>query len=362
MACLTEFTDQVSTAIYKEYERRAESEKARTYLGASVIGKECARALWYAFRWANYEKFEGRMLRLFQTGHLAEPRFTDDLRSIGADVQEVDAATGKQFGYVGHGGHARGHADGIATGIPGGGKKQHIVEYKTHSSKSFEKLKRLGVKKAKPEHYAQMTWYMGKAGLDRALYLAVNKDNEELHSERIEFDPVEFARIEARFDAIIFAGEPPSKISEDPHYYLCGWCVHKGVCHTDQVPQKTCRSCCHSTPEREGDGRWSCAKHGPEIPVEFQRKGCGNHLPLPFLLTYARPVDAGEGWVEFQRKDDASKHFIVKDEATALPGDMHLNKFIYTSAEISAAKDHRAICDEVIADMRNAYPGSKLVG
>lgn len=361
MVKLTEHVDPIVAAIYQAYEEAGSKELSRTYLGASVIGKDCERALWYSFRWCGSEKFSGRMYRLFQTGHLAEHRFTADLRSIGATVHEIDQQTGKQFRFVGHGGHAAGHADGMATGIPGGGRKWHIVEYKTHSEKSFEKLKQAGVKKAKPEHYAQMTWYMGKAQLDRALYLACNKNNDELHSERIEFDPAEFARIEARFDRIIFAQEPPAKLSDDPKFYKCGWCAHANVCHGNQVPPPSCRTCVHATPERDGDGRWSCAKHGPEIPKEFQRTGCGNHLPLPFLLTYAAPVDAGDSWIEFMRKDNG-KTFIVKDAATPLPGDMGNHPFIYTSAEISAAKDHHAICDEVIADLRSQFPGATLVG
>ena len=361
MGNLTDLPNPIVEAIYAHYKKTGDAEQSRTYLGASAIGKECSRALWYSFRWASKETFDGRLYRLFQTGHLAEPRFTADLRGIGATVYEVDPANGKQFGFVGHGGHARGHMDGCATGIPTGGAKWHVLEYKTHSAKSFATLKSKGVKLAKPEHYAQVTWYMGKSGMDRALYLAVNKDTDELYAERIEFDPLEFARIEARFDTIIFAAEPPAKLSTDPKFYLCGWCDHKAVCHGDQVPKVSCRTCCHSTPEREGDGRWSCAKHGPEIPIHAQRTGCGNHLPLPYLLTYAYPVDAGDGWVMFERKDTQAR-FIVKDEATPLPGPLPLEKFIYSSQEISAAQDHRIICDPVVEDLKTQFPDARIVG
>ena len=105
MPDIADFTDPVVAAIYEQYEKRGETEKARTYLGASVIGKECKRALWYSFRWAGTESFDGRMLRLFQTGHLAEPRFVADLRSIGATVWDCDPATGKQFGFSHFGGN-----------------------------------------------------------------------------------------------------------------------------------------------------------------------------------------------------------------------------------------------------------------
>lgn len=357
MADISDSVDPLVAEIYAAYEKSGEAEKARTYLGASIIGRECKRALWYAFRWASKERFDGRMLRLFQSGHLAEPRFVADLRAIGATVYDVDPATGKQFGFQDHGGHARGHMDGCAKGIPGGGTKWHVLEFKTHASKSFAELRKKGVKAAKPEHYVQMMWYMGKSGMSRALYLAVNKDTDELYSERIEFDPVEFERTQARFESIIFAGEPPAKLSEDPKFYLCNWCAHSAVCHGHKVPDLTCRSCVHSTPERHGDARWSCSLHPDKnvssIPVEIQRVGCPQHLPLPFLLTYATPVDAGDGWIQFQRKDNGRMFYVGKQAAGDVP--------VFSSAEIAAARDHRAICDQSIEEIRTTFDAS-IVG
>lgn len=387
MADISKHTDPLVAAIYEQYEITGNKEPARTYLGASQIGKECERALWYSFRWAAREQFDGRMFRLFQTGHLAEPRFVADLRAIGVEIHDVDPATGRQFGFKDHGGHMKGHMDGAATGVPMGGKKWHVVEFKTHSEKSFDKLKKDGVKKAKPEHHAQMTWYMGKAGLERALYLAVNKNTDELYSERIEFDPVEFAKIQAKADRIIFSQTPPPRLSEDPKFYICGWCPSNAVCHGGRTPALTCRSCVHITPERDGDGRWSCAKHKADVPVDFQRTGCDQHLPLPFLVTYADPIDAGESWLHFKRKDNGAE-FIVTTEATANVGICSVcgqaqqattsgttcpnghggahsltDDFPrYTSREISAAADHRAIGDTTITSLRNQFPGAQIVG
>jgi hypothetical protein len=234
------------------------------------------------------------------------------------------------------------------------------LEFKTHSAKSFATLKKDGVQKAKPEHYAQMMWYMGQSDLERALYLAVNKDTDELYSERIKFDKVAFERIQVKAESIIFSPTPPERISNDPKFYQCNWCDHKDVCHGHRVPQVSCRTCVHSTPEREGEGRWSCAKAGADssIPLDVQRKGCAEHLPLPFLLTYAEPMDAGEGWIEFTRKDNG-EFFVV-----ATPGATHPYPHfpIYTTHEIAAAKDHRAICDPELEKLKTQFPGSRIVG
>lgn len=347
-------TSPIVAAIYQQYEKREALEQSRTYLGASAIGQECERRLWYGFRQIAREKFEGRMLRLFQTGHLSEPRFVADLRSIGAEVYDVNPADGKQFGFVGTAGHMRGHMDGCARDIPTGGRKWHVLEFKTHSAKSFAELKKKGVRLAKPVHYAQMLWYMGKSGMDRALYLAVNKDTDELYAERIEFDAVEFAKLEAKAERIVYAATPPARLSDDPKFYLCNICSMKGVCHEMRPPALSCRTCVHSTPEADGDGRWSCMK-APEgrnssIPIHVQRTGCPQHLPLPFLITWAEAHDAGDGWIEFVRRDNG-RHFVIAAQGVVAPPTL-TGEPTYSSAEISAAQDHRVICDEFVDSCR----------
>ena len=55
-------------AIYRKFETN-HVESSRAHLGASMIGRECNRALWYGFRWATVPNFPGRVLRLFKRGH-----------------------------------------------------------------------------------------------------------------------------------------------------------------------------------------------------------------------------------------------------------------------------------------------------
>ncbi len=127
-------------AIYKLHERT--DEKPRPYLGGSQIGESCERRLWYSFRWVFPEEFEGRILRLFETGHREEARVIAELRAIGCEVLTEDPKTGKQYRYSHLGGHFSGGLDGVIKGLPDAPKTWHLGEIKTHNARSYKDLER----------------------------------------------------------------------------------------------------------------------------------------------------------------------------------------------------------------------------
>jgi hypothetical protein len=300
-------------AIYKWHE---ENERKTTRfsrrLGASIIGHECDRYLWFSFRWCFRASFDGRMLRLFKTGHLAEPRFVEELRGIGCEVHEVDETTGNQIEATAIGGHFIDKLDAVILGLPEAKKTWHVGEFKTFggtesTSKDFEKLSESGVKKAKPLHYAQCQVGMGLTKMDRALYLAVKKATDELYSERIEFNSKEFKAIMTRAERIIKSNAPPERCTTRADDFRCKLCDASPLCWGTgetalPVPVKSCRTCCHATPEMDGDGRWSCKIHG-----ELQECDCDQHLVLPQLISFADPIDAGDDWIKFENRKDKAQ-------------------------------------------------------
>jgi hypothetical protein len=216
-------------AIYAAYKTKGDAEPPRKYLGCSELGHPCERLLWYKFHIGVKESFDGRMYRLFDTGNHAEARFVADLRAIGCTVHEV-GEDGKQFALSAFDGQLSGHMDGCVLGVPEAPKTWHVCEFKTHNNKSFNKLVKDGVAKTKPQHYCQMQMYMGLSGMTRALYLAVNKDNDELYSERVRFNKQEFDALMARADRIIHSTVQPERISEREDYYECSWCPAHSIC------------------------------------------------------------------------------------------------------------------------------------
>ena len=300
MTMLPKPQHSTTSAIFAQYERMAER-GGRPHLGASEIGHECERYLWLSFRWTKDAIFEGRMLRLFATGNQQESRLVADLRSIGCTVSDADQ-DGQQWRYSAIGGHFGGSMDAAVLGIPEAPKTWHVAEFKTSNTKGFAALTKSGVKRTKPQHYAQMQMYMGWSGMDRALYMVVCKDTDELYSERIEFDRAYFEQMLARAKRIINDQAPGVKMLADS--YSCKYCRFQQVCHGTEAPQVNCRTCCHSTPEQTGNGTWSCARDKQDMTTSNQRKGCADHRHIPQLLEqFAEVIDApGDNVIRYTNK------------------------------------------------------------
>lgn len=253
---------------------RGEESPFRSHLGASILGRDCAREIWYSFRWTTRPHFDGRMLRLFNRGHLEEPRMIALITMIGCEVWSV-TKKGKQYRVGGHFGHAGGSLDAVIRGIPECPNEPLLGEFKTHSEKSFDKLKEQGVIRAKWEHFVQMQYYMGHMGLNGALYMAVNKNTDELHAELVAYDHTQFLRYQERAKMLIEAANPPPRISQDKTFFKCKFCDHKEVCHGNKQPEKTCRSCVSSIVRENGE--WFCTEYGTILTKEEQEQACDEY-------------------------------------------------------------------------------------
>lgn len=240
----------------------------RSHMGMSTLGEECDRKLYLAFRWCGREKFSGRMQRLFQVGHLAEPRFIEYLEAIGFTVYQHDT-NGKQFRVSGVNGHYGGSCDGVATreGMT------FLLEFKTSGTGAgFDGVVKKGVKGHKPKHWIQMCQYGRKMRISHALYLIENKNDSDLTIEIAELDHTVGERAEARADRII-NGALPAKFASSPAHSVCKYCPMAGICHRGEAIEKNCRSCIHSKPVE--DAQWFCGHWGAVIPKETIPAGCG---------------------------------------------------------------------------------------
>lgn len=299
------------------------SDEPRTHLGASLIGHECSRYLWYVFRWCVNEEFSGRMYRLFERGHLEEMRFVKWLEGIGCRVETdyfsenrlcLDSTTGEyfilpkneihlayddvsdnpahvhyakflgikipQFTVSGVNGHFGGSMDGLVLLPPEYGIDGPVIlEGKTMLTGSpFNNLRKNGVLLEKPQHFDQQSVYGYKTGIKHAVYICTNKNNDDLHLEVIELDHERGKQCELKAERIINSQEPPFKLSPNKTFFKCTYCAARSICHEGAIPLKNCRSCIHSHAVENKE--WFCDKWGMNIPKEHIKDGCGEHYPI----------------------------------------------------------------------------------
>jgi CRISPR/Cas system-associated exonuclease Cas4 (RecB family) len=253
--------DKASIELYEEKEHRK-------HLGASIIGAECDRQLWYTFRWAKMPEYPGRLLRLFNRGKREEQPLMNLLDKMGfaiANNQQRVSDIDKHFG---------GSVDAIAE-LNG---TVYVVEFKTSGTgRKFNELRKDGVIKAKFQHYVQMCIYGYYLDCNKGIYIAVNKNDDDIHLEVVDLDFNLANEYIKRAEVIIGSPDPLKKISEDPNYYICSTCTFKQICHNGQTPEKNCRSCKMSSACE--DGQWFCGQWNNYIPADFIKQGCDQWEP-----------------------------------------------------------------------------------
>jgi len=279
--------------------RGAQPQEQREHLGASVIGHACERYLWNVFRWAAAPSFNGRTLRLFDRGRREEAVVVEELRGIGVELHVEE--NGEQIRVHDKSGHFGGSVDGIGLGFSEGPKSWAILEVKTHNAKSFTEMRKLGVAESKPQHYAQMQTYMGLLKVERALYFAVNKDNDEIYTEWVHFDKDAFDHYAARAKRVLDAKTPPAKLSDDPAHWQCKGCQFFSLCHEQKVADVNCRTCCHASPVEAG--AWRCQLRNELRNKGKQAEACDSHLFIPALVPFGEATDGGESFIEYRHKE-----------------------------------------------------------
>src|SRR6202035_3231827 len=225
-------------------------DKRRDHLGASIIAADCARQVWYNFRWVKQEIFDGRMLRLFERGHQEEAKFIAVLRGIGFVIEPIDVATGEQHRIYGIMGHYGGSTDAKAV-MPWFPELPILCEFKTHNTKSFTYLVEKKLALAKPQHYGQMCSYGKGLGLKYGLYCAINKNDDDYYFELVELNWKYGQSLENKAWDTITAKVPPSRISDQPSFWKCKFCTYNAICHEGEPVEINCRSC-RNAEAREG--------------------------------------------------------------------------------------------------------------
>lgn len=356
MAALNSYIDPTLAAIDSAIEQ-SQSKDVRPYLGMSSIGKPCDRALWLGFRWAKEPCFNAQTIKRFEDGHYGEELQAKRLQMVeGITLTVLDESTGQQYGFSSIGDHFKGHMDGAIIGLLQAPKTWHVWEHKQVDQKKFDKLNKLkmevGEKNALEKwdeiYYAQAICYMGFTGMKRHYLTCSTPGGRDTTSVRTNENPAAFERLMHKAQRIVTAAEPPPRISDDPAWFQCRFCEFKDLCHGTAAPITTCRTCCHATPELDGNARWTCARHQTDLEKEAQHEGCQAHLFIPALLSnWAAVVDASlpGNWVQYEHKDTGR---LFKNG---------LRDECFQSIEIHAVADKQALTDETVQEIRQGFDG-----
>lgn len=212
------------SAIDKAIEERAESHASRSYMGLSGIGEECDRKLWYSYHQPR-KTTDARVNRIFDTGNMFEDLVIKWLKEAGFKIYEPPK--GEQFG--GSDEMLAWHIDGVIEGLPES-SKPHLLEIKSAKDSSFKKFQKEGCEKANINYFVQCLTYMEKEGLERALFIVVNKDTQELYMERIKASKMEARGYIERARDIAKSEIEPSRKYKNSAFFKCKFCDWREEC------------------------------------------------------------------------------------------------------------------------------------
>ena len=286
----------------------------RTHLGASVIGDDCQRKLWYNFRWITKPKFEPRVKRLLNRGQREEERIVEYLRGIGCTVNQFNPAYRLLYNEQGDKkytvaciedlNHAmisvdvsddpyhikqandlgvtypmqysvseiEGHFAGLCDGkgylpVRYGIEEEILFEFKTANEKSFNSLVKNGMQADKPLHYAQCCTYGYLMKINYVCYVCACKNDDRLYFEILPLNHKTGEMQVLKADRIIKSVEPLPRLFENPTYWICKACDCFPVCHGNAEPEKNCRSCKWAEPAK--GKQWVCNKHKQIVSDEI---------------------------------------------------------------------------------------------
>ena len=317
MATINYSVDPTLAALDALHTQASSHDAPRRYLGASLIGQECARRIWFSFRWALPRSFPATSYRAIQDGHRGEAQMAGWLRTVpGIELWTTDPDDPQRpIGFVACSGHFRGHLDGIISGLYQAPKTPHVWEHKVCNETKWAKLVKLiqqhGEKAAlalwDAVYYAQAQVYMHQMDLTRHYLTVGTPGNRQLVSCRTEYRAQAAKVLLKKAEQIITADRPPLKISDNPTWWQCKTCDYYALCHGAALPAVNCRTCAHSTARLDQSRPWTCERK--QSAITGDQAGCHHHAFHPDLLANhaeAIAADTKTGMITFRRKSDGA--------------------------------------------------------
>lgn len=194
----------------------------RDYIGASIIGSDCLRQIWYELKGTKGAGVSAKIQRTWDIGKRLESLVIRWLTDAGfaIEITNKDLVSEKVTDF-------KGHVDALIKLE----EEVFILEIKTAKDASYGVFAGNGLKIWNPQYYAQIQSYMGMSGIHGAFIIVLNKDNSDLCDEWISFDDDFYKKLEEKALFISQAVTEPPRISGSPLWYKCKLCKFNKVCH-----------------------------------------------------------------------------------------------------------------------------------
>ena len=199
-----------------------EVERERTYVGASVLGEECDRALWYRVKQFPTEETP-RQKRIFRLGHVIEEELVCLLSLAGIQVAQK-GRSGEPFRFQ------KGIFAGTADGIIRHNGELYVLELKSAKGARFRQYQKKGVRSESKGYYIQLLTYMRFFGIPKGVFIIYNKDTSDLYFEEVTADDSLVDAYLDRGEEIYRMGTPPPQKWKDETFFKCRMCSFRKEC------------------------------------------------------------------------------------------------------------------------------------
>jgi hypothetical protein len=200
-------TDRVYAACLGNEARRSIAKPDMT--PSELAALQCGRALWFGLKGLAPQFADGPAARAAERGRLARQLVARDLRKAGFKVEwQAPLDCGYIYGLT---------------------RRPHLLEIQAVPEAVFKRLEKFGLGAAID---LEITLHsrLALAKMERALFVAENKNTQELHFEKVCFDPDIFQQVRGRLGALRGLAKPPAGCFDEN----CSHCVFRGRCHDQQ--------------------------------------------------------------------------------------------------------------------------------
>lgn len=230
----SDISDRINAHIDAAFNAKRAAEPERNYVGASAIGNECLRAVQLQRLKIPADKApEGKMLRIWETGHVFEAAIADWFNMAGFKLETHDE-TKRQFTWRVLDEEGGGSIDGKIVGGPIPMAYPFQWECKALKASSWQDTKKRGLYVSKPYYAKQFAINQAYLELTNpGIFTALNKDTSELYHELVVFDQVLAQKASDDMVRVIDAIEHQELLPRafsGPDHFKCRFCDYANTC------------------------------------------------------------------------------------------------------------------------------------